>query len=92
MPRESSARAIDPAHAAMHSPIKERATAFHQIFPCSSYGQLIVRHLAFVPSPHNMRTAIDKSNVAGDVACTVTYQKGRHRADIIGDERRIVER
>ena len=51
----------------------------------------IVRHLGFVPSPHNMRAAIDKSNIAGDVACAVADQKGRHRADI-GDERRFVER
>ena len=50
-----------------------------------------VQHLGFVPSPHNMRTAIDKSNIAVDVACAVAYQKGRHRADI-GDERRFVER
>lgn len=47
--------------------------------------------LGFVPSPHNMRTAIDKSNIAGNVACAVAYQKGRHRTDI-SDDRRFVER
>jgi hypothetical protein len=47
--------------------------------------------IGFVPSPYDMRTAIDKSNIAGDVACAVAYQKGRQRADI-GDDRRFVER
>ncbi len=57
---------------------------------CTSLPHLIVQHLGFVPSPHNMRTGIDKRNIAGDVACAVADQKGRHRADI-GNERRFVE-
>jgi hypothetical protein len=77
------------------------AKARHSLLPprsphgrgCSSRSTAapVVQHLAFVPSPHNVHTAIDKSNIPGDVACAVAHQKGRHRADV-GDERRLVER